>query len=281
MKLSIRDKKILLMFSGILLMALSYFFVYRPQLQEAQMLEEQSQSLTVRLNELLEMAKNKEFYVRETNEIQNRIQEYGEQFPSDVRPEDGIVLARNMENAVDIKISNLSLGQKEFVYSMDGTVPSETEEERETLSEQNNQATQEQINEIEGVQEEETTEVVNETQVVYAPSLYRSQDTMQIQCDYKNLKRAIQYIGEQTGRMTLDNLNLAFDSSTGTLTGNMTVNLFSMNGMNTEYTQPDAGKVSYGTKNIFGSMEKPEKKKTASKKKEAASSEEAQKQTKE
>lgn len=35
-----RDKKILLMFSGILLMALSYFFVYRPQLQEAQMLEE-------------------------------------------------------------------------------------------------------------------------------------------------------------------------------------------------------------------------------------------------
>ena len=96
MNLSMRDKKILLMFIGILVFFLGWFFGYRPQMEIASQIEESNGSLEERLQELLDLAANKDFYVSETASIQEKINEYTTKFPSDVRPEDGIVLARNM-----------------------------------------------------------------------------------------------------------------------------------------------------------------------------------------
>ena len=65
----------------------------------------------------------------------------------------------------------------------------------------------------------------------------------------------VDYLADQTGRMTLDNVNASFDSSTGNLSGSITVNLFFMAGTSQTYTEPDAGSVAYGTDNIFGTIE--------------------------
>lgn len=256
-RISTRDKKIYLMAAGILLMALSYAFIYRPQLQEARQIEADNQDLNARLSELLEMAKDKDLYVQQTREMQEKIQEYGTQFPADVRSEDGIVLAKNMENSIDMHISNVGLGPREFVYSLENGTEQQTQEEQETLAEQNNQATQERLNEIEGVEESGEAAASAETENQTSPSLYRSQDTLQFQCNYDGLKRAVSYLGTQTGRMTLNHLTASFDPATGILTGTMTVDLFSMTGMDTVYQKPDAGSVPYGTDNIFGTIEAP------------------------
>ena len=69
----------------------------------------------------------------------------------------------------------------------------------------------------------------------------------------------VDYLADQTGRMTLDNVNASFDSSTGNLSGSITVNLFSMAGTGQTYTEPDAGSVAYGTDNIFGTIESGKK----------------------
>ena len=61
--------------------------------------------------------------------------------------------------------------------------------------------------------------------------------------------------------MTLDNVNASFDSSTGNLTGTMTINIFSMTGGSTSYSAPDAGSTVYGTDNIFGTIENTKKSK--------------------
>lgn len=270
-RVSTSDKKRLLMAAGILLMVLSYVFIYRPQLQEAQQIETDNRDLNERLNQLLEMAKDKELYVQKTQEMQTKIEEYGTQFPADVRAEDGIVLAKNMENSVDMYISNVGLGPREFVYSLENGTEQQTQEERETLAEQNNQATQERLNEIEGVEESQEKTVSAETDNPASPSLYRSQDTLQFQCNYEGLKRAVNYLGTQTGRMTLNNLTASFDPATGILTGTMTVDLFSMTGMDTTYQEPDAGSVPYGTHNIFGTIEAPAPEEEQQPKEEAAS----------
>ena len=175
-----------------------------------------------------------------------------------------------------MQISNVGLGTREFVASLDGS----TEDPLaglpdQTLSEQANEQTQSQLDEIEGTdvvgenerQAASDAEVENLNSVFTSPVLYRTQDTMQFTGTYASLKDMVDYLADQTGRMTLDNVNASFDSSTGNLSGSITVNLFFMAGTGQTYTEPDAGSVAYGTDNIFGTIESGKKSKKSKKNK--------------
>lgn len=280
MNLSMRDKKILLMFLGVLLFVLSFLFVYRPQIDEASQISADNEALEQRLSQLLALSQNKDEYVEETEKMQSEIDKYCKQFPYTVRSEDGIVLARNMENSLDMTIPSVSLGERTFVYSMDGgTVTDGNEAPQETMMEQGDSQTQEQLAQIDGSDStdsgfavagtDSSTSVQTDIQgdAGSSAALYRTQDTMQFTCTYASLKDAVKYLVDQSGRMTLDSVNASFDSATGNLTGTMTVNVFSMTGAGTSYSEPDAGSTSYGTGNIFGTIENTKKSKKSKTKK--------------
>lgn len=280
MNISMRDKKILLMFLGVGIFAAGYFFGYRPQMEEAESIQTSNAPLQERLNDLLKLADNKDFYLEETDSINAKVDEYTSEFPADIRSEDGIVLSMNMEDSLDMSISNVGLGTREFIAALDGSTEDPLiDMPDETLSEQANAQTQSQIDEIEGtdVQGDKERQIASDADIenlndtVSVPVLYRTQDNMQFTGSYASLKDMVEYLADQSGRMTLDNVNASFDSTTGKLTGSITVNLFSMAGTGKTYTEPDAGSVAYGTNNIFGTIEsgKKSKKNKKSKKKAA------------
>lgn len=264
MNISMRDKKLLLMFSGVAVFGLGWFFGYRPQMEEAANIEAANKPLEERLSNLLELAGNRDFYISETENAQNKINEYVSKFPSDVKEENGIVLAQNIENSLGMQISNVGIATKEFVASIDGSTEEEIAEQNETMSEQANSQTREQIDEIEGTDSKAAEELQNASDIAAAqadstsqtPVLYRTQDTLEFTGTYANLKDVVAYLAEQTGRLTVDNMNASYDTSTGYLTGSIVVNMFSMTGTGNTYTEPDAGQVAYGTSNLFGTLEK-------------------------
>lgn len=264
MNISMRDKKLLLMFSGVAVFGLGWFFGYRPQMEEAANIEAANKPLEERLSNLLELAGNRDFYISETESAQNKINEYVVKFPSDVKEENGIVLAQNIENSLGMQISNVGIATKEFVASIDGSTEEEIAEQNETMSEQANSQTREQIDEIEGTDSKAAEELQNASDIAAAqadstsqtPVLYRTQDTLEFTGTYANLKDVVAYLAEQTGRLTVDNMNASYDTSTGYLTGSIVVNMFSMTGTGNTYTEPDAGQVAYGTSNLFGTLEK-------------------------
>lgn len=264
MNISMRDKKLLLMFSGVAVFGLGWFFGYRPQMEEAANIEAANKPLEERLSNLLELAGNRDFYISETENAQNKINEYVSKFPSDVKEENGIVLAQNIENSLGMQISNVGIATKEFVASIDGSTEEEIAEQNETMSEQANSQTREQIDEIEGTDSKAAEELQNASDIAAAqadstsqtPVLYRTQDTLEFTGTYANLKDVVAYLAEQTGRLTIDNMNASYDTSTGYLTGSIVVNMFSMTGTGNIYTEPDAGQVAYGTSNLFGTLEK-------------------------
>lgn len=279
MNISMRDKKILLMFLGVGVFAAGYFFGYRPQMEEAQSIQVSNESLQERLDELLKLAENKDYYLEETESLNAKVDEYTSAFPADIRPEDGIVLSMNMENSLDMQISNVGLGTREFVAALDGSTEDPLANmPDQTLSEQANAQTQSQIDEIEGTdvqgdkerQAASDAEVANLSDTLTSPVLYRIQDSMQFTGTYASLKDMVDYLADQAGRMTLDNVNASFDSSTGNLSGSITVNLFAMAGTGKTYTEPDAGSVAYGTSNIFGTIESGKKSKKSKKSKKKA-----------
>lgn len=264
MNISMRDKKLLLMFSGVAVFGLGWFFGYRPQMEEAANIEAANKPLEERLSNLLELAGNRDFYISETENAQNKINEYVSKFPSDVKEENGIVLAQNIENSLGMQISNVGIATKEFVASIDGSTEEEIAEQNETMSEQANSQTREQIDEIEGTDSKAAEELQNASDIAAAqadstsqtPVLYRTQDTLEFTGTYANLKDVVAYLAEQTGRLTVDNMNASYDTSTGYLTGSIVVNMFSMTGTGNTYTEPDAGQVAYGTSNLLGTLEK-------------------------
>ena len=264
MKVSMRDKKILLMFIGILVFFVGWYFGYRPQMEKADQIEDLNGALEEQLQDLLELAANKDFYVSETASIKDKISEYISEFPADVRPEDGIVLANKMENELGFQITNVGVGEKEFVASIDGSSEEDlAQSQDQTMSEQANAQTQEQIDNIEGTDSQAEADLQNASDAAAAdqssdsqvPVLYRTQVTLQFNGTYAGLKKAVLYVADQSGRMTLDNVNASYDTSTGNLTGTIIVNIFSMSGTERTYTEPDAGSVAYGTDNIFGTVE--------------------------
>ncbi|RHG18843.1 hypothetical protein [Blautia obeum] len=264
MKVSMRDKKILLMFIGILVFFVGWYFGYRPQMEKADQIEDLNGALEEQLQDLLELAENKDFYVSETASIKDKISEYISEFPADVRPEDGIVLANKMENELGFQITNVGVGEKEFVASLDGSSEEDlAQSQDQTMSEQANAQTQEQIDNIEGTDSQAEENLQNASDAAVAdqssdsqvPVLYRTQVTLQFNGTYAGLKKAVLYVADQSGRMTLDNVNASYDTSTGNLTGTIIVNIFSMTGTDRTYTEPDAGSVAYGTANIFGTVE--------------------------
>lgn len=264
MNISMRDKKLLLMFSGVAVFGLGWFFGYRPQMEEAANIEAANKPLEERLSDLLELAGNRDFYISETENAQNKINEYVSKFPSDVKEENGIVLAQNIENSLGMQISNVGIATKEFVASIDGSTEEEIAEQNETMSEQANSQTREQIDEIEGTDSKAAEELQNASDIAAAqadstsqtPVLYRTQDTLEFNGTYANLKDVVAYLAAQRGRLTIDNMNASYDTSTGYLTGSIVVNMFSMTGTGNIYTEPDAGQVAYGTSNLFGTLER-------------------------
>ena len=239
MSISTRDKKILLMFSGVAVFAAGYFFGYRPQMSKAEEIETASAPLETRLNELLEMAKNKEFYVEETSKYNQEVSDYVAQFPADVKEEDGILLARDMENTLDMEVSNIGISTRNFIASLDGSTEEEIGElVDQTLSEKANEQTQEQIDEIEGTDTKAEEALADATEAAVSDAadltdltvLFRRLDTLQFNGTYDSLKDAVDYLASRSGRMTLDSVDASFDASTGNLMGTITVNMFSMTG---------------------------------------------------
>ena len=264
MSISTRDKKILLMFSGVAVFAAGYFFGYRPQMSKAEEIETASVPLETRLNELLEMAKNKEFYVEETSKYNQEVSDYVAQFPADVKEEDGILLARDMENALDMEVSNIGISTRNFIASLDGSTEEEIGElVDQTLSEKANEQTQEQINEVEGTDTKAEEALADATEAAVSDAadltdqtvLFRRLDTLQFNGTYDSLKDAVDYLASRSGRMTLDSVDASFDASTGNLIGTITVNMFSMTGTGSIYTEPDAGSVALGRKDLFGTID--------------------------
>ena len=85
--------------------------------------------------------------------------------------------------------------------------------------------------------------------------LFRRLDTLQFNGTYDSLKDAVDYLASRSGRMTLDSVVASFDASTGNLIGTITVNMFSMTGTGSTYTEPDAGSVALGRKDLFGTID--------------------------
>ena len=72
---------------------------------------------------------------------------------------------------------------------------------------------------------------------------------------YEGLKETIIHTNAHGNRMVIDQLTAAYDAATGKLTGNMTFNMYYVEGTSNVYSEPYVPAMGMGVANIFGTME--------------------------
>ncbi len=261
-KMSMRDKRILLMLLGIVVFVLGYFLVFQPQMAKAEEIEAQNAPLREKLNQLKEIEENQDYYISETNKYNQRVTDYTNMFPADVKEEDAVLLGKGMEDKLGMSIFKMDFAEQEFVASLDTSAMNDgSTGDDSTLTEQANQPTQDQINEIEGTDETEIdTSSAPDDIDLDSVALYRVKNTMEFNGTYQELKDLVDYLAADASRMTIDSVDIDFSASTGDLGGTVVVNMYSMTGTGRTYTTPDISSVVLGNHNLFGTLTTSSKK---------------------
>lgn len=252
MKISNRDKLLLIGFIGILLAVCSVYFIYMPTMEKADALEAENVQLEQKINDLSMKMEQKDSYIADTQSMKQETEAIYQRFPVDVREEDALLLAINQELISPMVINNVSIGTYEFV-----AIPDIPEEDVDHTYE------------IDAVEEYEAQEgITDDTAAIQdagadntsasdgnSPLVNRN-ITINYLCTYAGLKRGIKNISVQDNRMSIDNLTVVYDETTGLLTGTTSVDMYCAPGQSDkEYVQPNFSSVPLGTDNIFGSIE--------------------------
>lgn len=261
-KMSMRDKRILLMLLGIVVFVLGYFLAFQPQMAKAEEIEAQNVPLREKLNQLVEIEENQDYYISETNKYNQHVTDYTNMFPSDVKEEDAVLLGKGMEDKLGMWIFKMDFADQEFVASLDTSgLNNGSEGDDSTLSEQANQPTKDQINEIEGTDGTEAdTSAAPDSLDLNSVALYRVKNTMEFNGTYQELKDLVDYLAADASRLTIDSVDIDFSASTGDLGGTVVVNMYSMTGTGRTYTTPDISSVVLGNHNLFGTLTTSSKK---------------------
>ena len=261
-----KDKKLLISFLGIALFCLSFMLVYRPFNDKIEVLQQENTKKREELERLKGLEEKEEFFVTETESMKRQSEQWIAQFPSKVLEEDRVLIMKSLEEEADIVVNTISLATRQFIYSPVGTTQVNEEEESKTLAERNGEALKEQVDKVDSeIEGESSSSEEGEVAQEYTGSgraLYRNQDQIQFTAGYEGIKDMVRFFADQTKRMTIDTINLTYDKSTGILSGDASINMYSMQSDDATYEPRDTGDISLGTDDLFGTIKSNNKKST-------------------
>lgn len=214
-----KDVQLLLIVLGVLLVIVSKYYIYDPNIEKAEVIEEENRSLQIIVSELEELESQRPVYIAETERMKAEAMAIIDCFPADFQTEDKLMYFYNMENVTQnsMAIQNIGFGaQNEIPYDGSLTVGEYTLED-------------------DGIR------------------LMTAQDNISFTTTYTGLKNVIGYIYQIPGRKSITSVSLSAGSD-GYLTGNMSVDFYALFGTEKLYVPLDI-KGSLGKSNIFGAID--------------------------
>jgi hypothetical protein len=191
--------KYLLLFIGLVVFLASYFLVYMNLTEKTDAINTEKAALEARLDIL-------EGYYAKLPEYREGIEDNREKinimlsrYYNVEQPEDFIMFATAMENEIGVGVTTLAFADPEPIAEIAGVKESEADDEK----------------------------VPAEPLLLTA---FGISSDMTGTMNYAQMKKALEFIYNQKDATTLDSLNVSFDSSTGLLLGNFTINKYFITG---------------------------------------------------
>jgi hypothetical protein len=236
MKVSKSDINILIMVLGVGLAVLSYFVVYSSFTEKKAALEAENVTLQSEVDELQQLADNKQYYLDETARMNDEITATVARFPSNIMAEDIIMYAWNLENTRSIFFNAIATDVSQMVTIATDTAAADATQDA-----------------VEGDDAAEGDAVVASGGMKDTVFLYATPITYTFQATYMSMKDIITGIVTSDDRMNLQTLTLSYDGETGCIQGNMTMNVYTMSGTGKNYDLLNVSGVPTGVTDIFKS----------------------------
>lgn len=253
MSISERDKKILIVFVGILIFALVYYFPIRSYTEDAEKLNTENVGLTAKLAQLeAKVARESEIKAETTNYEADTLALVAK-FPSFLQVENEIMDIVGLEKELKVEVPLITVNTPVEMKSSDAPEAETTEAApQEVATEEAPEAAPE---------EASTTEapVADETGVAPAVAnkykLYDMSTNINYKGGYDSLKKFLDKIAKSTDKKSINSVSLTFDNKTGNLDGNIVYDSYFLAGSDRPYEEIITKTIRHGTKNIFGTVD--------------------------
>lgn len=238
MKVTKQQVNVLIMVLGVVIIALTYFYGVQKLNEKTEALEAENGQLRNEINTLQELQLKQNSYIADTEMMKGLCEVIADMFPSRILTEDEIMYAVKLENQVGCYFSyvgtpvtqniEIPLGEKENILSgltdITGAIA------------QNSAINEEQVYNVDGIM------------------LGNAASSNNFVCTYDQFKQLVTLIVENPDMRSIDEISLSYDNATGSLTGTMTINYYSMSGTDRKYELPQTGVAGYGVDCIFGAV---------------------------
>lgn len=255
LKLSYRDKRILLLVSAILVLVATYRFVYYTNMQKCKEIQKENKVLATRESELLVKSEKLDQVQEENQLLHKEIEDCINRFDDGAAYEKTILFLNQMEKEANMAISLIGFQNPKYIYTSEqpGTVPMDGVETSEVAM---SYATEE---ETKQASDYTATEVIQASEVAKTEGVgcYVSTVSIDFKVSYEGLKKSIDFIHRSREKKNIKNLKLVYDMETGNLSGTMEINMYHLTDTGRSKPKPAIAGVSVGTKNIFGTIEVP------------------------
>lgn len=222
--MSVRDKKILIIFLGVLVLVAAFFFGYRPLNEKKVTLEAENTSLRDTYADLSMKAANADMYKKEIKVMNTKMEEIFTHFPSYLQTENEIMDVVALEKLESVSIPSITIADPVAVDL---------------------------------AQKEEGTAEGDGTQTSLPTTAYQLYDvnsSVSFESSYKGLKDLIRAISKDTSRKSVGTVSATFESETGLVHGSMVYDTYFVYGLDKDYEAPVVPSIPHGIDNIFGTV---------------------------
>lgn len=257
-KISDSDKRLLIIFFAIVLLACSYFFVFNKGMNKASELEAQNAEDRAKVQQMQQMEASLP-QVKENIENMKQTQaDIIAKYPSDMTTEKSIESLQDYEDhSSDFHITDITFAMRmPLVGTADTTAADSSTETADGAADSaadDTSATTDTTADTQST-EDGTDDATTDASADTAGNVagYYASIGIRYEASYSGLKEMIAYVNEFKDRTTITQFSAAFDDATGKLTGEMTLNMYYITNTGKDYVPPVFDFMPKGVSNIFG-----------------------------
>jgi len=219
MKISKKDAKLLLVLLGIVIFIAGYLGVYNRYVAKTDELQTQINELKPQLEQLQEYESKRAEYEAGMKSAQDYVLTETARYPTTVRQEDQLLYAIKLRDQVGAKIG--SVGFSEIAPVADLT----------------------------GIRDQDGKSA-------FVPlSAYVSNMNVNCSLTYDQMKKLVDFLYATPESTTLESMSVSYDAETGSLTGAVSVNQYSVRSADDPYVAAEVPDVSRGAPDPFGTLQ--------------------------
>ena len=260
-KISDSDKRLLIIFFAIVILACSYFFIFKKGMTKASELEAQNEQDSAKVQQMQQMEASLP-QVKENIENMKQTQaDIIAKYPSDMTTEKTIESLQDYEDhSSDFHITDITFAMRmPLVGAVDTTAAGSSTDETDSSADTADGAADSAAGDTSATADtqsagEKTDDAAADASADTVGNVagYYASIGIRYEASYNGLKEMIAYVNAFQDRTTITQFTAAFDDATGKLTGEMTLNMYYITNTGKEYVPPVFDFMPKGVSNIFG-----------------------------